>query len=177
MEREGGSSKNIYTTAVSRLCGAPVHRVQRALRPAWGGGTQWGQGLRWREAGSWRVDSRENGQERRHGWTGSQQEYSKWGREPVLARPRRSRQGNNLTRNSPSNRCKSLLSQPNGLGSDLKSWEQCACETFWDDYKEICKKRISTLVDQNVHFMGSVWTESKQLVHAYVLLIFQAAPK
>lgn len=48
---------------------------------------------------------------------------------------------------------------------------------FWDDYKEICKKRISTSVDQNVYFRGSVWIESKQVVHTYVLLIFQAAPK
>lgn len=43
--------------------------------------------------------------------------------------------------------------------------------------KKYAKKRISTWVDQNVHFRGSVWTESKQLVHAYALLIFQAAPK
>lgn len=43
--------------------------------------------------------------------------------------------------------------------------------------KKFAKKRISTSVDQKIHFRGSVWIESKQVVHAYVLLIFQAAPK
>lgn len=43
--------------------------------------------------------------------------------------------------------------------------------------KKFAKKRISTSVVQNVYFRGSVWIESKQVVHTYVLLIFQAAPK
>lgn len=43
--------------------------------------------------------------------------------------------------------------------------------------KKSAKKRISTSIDQNVHFRVSVWTESKQVAHVYVLLIFQDALK
>lgn len=43
--------------------------------------------------------------------------------------------------------------------------------------KKPTKKKMSTSIDQNVHFGMPVQTESKQAVYTYGVLIFQAAPK